>query len=98
VTQEIRRLLRSIHGSVGGIHSRIGLALTLQLGSSMNWRAGNCLILGTGRMASRCSVTTALSTCPVRHWGFNSMRDVCVVFDLDDTLYLERDYIVSGFK
>ena len=26
------------------------------------------------------------------------MRDVCVVFDLDDTLYLERDYVVSGFN
>jgi len=25
------------------------------------------------------------------------MRDLCVVFDLDDTLYLERDYIHSGF-
>jgi putative hydrolase of the HAD superfamily len=26
------------------------------------------------------------------------MRDACVVFDLDDTLYLERDYVVSGFN
>ena len=26
------------------------------------------------------------------------MRDVCAVFDLDDTLYLERDYVVSGFN
>jgi len=26
------------------------------------------------------------------------MRDLCVVFDLDDTLYLEKDYVVSGFN
>lgn len=26
------------------------------------------------------------------------MPEVCVVFDLDDTLYLERDYVRSGFK
>jgi putative hydrolase of the HAD superfamily len=26
------------------------------------------------------------------------MRDVCAVFDLDDTLYLERDYVLSGFN
>jgi putative hydrolase of the HAD superfamily len=25
------------------------------------------------------------------------MNDVCVVFDVDDTLYLERDYVFSGF-
>jgi len=25
------------------------------------------------------------------------MRDLCVVFDIDDTLYLERDYVMSGF-
>lgn len=25
-------------------------------------------------------------------------RNVCVVFDLDDTLYLERDYVASGFR
>jgi putative hydrolase of the HAD superfamily len=25
------------------------------------------------------------------------MKDVCVVFDVDDTLYLERDYVRSGF-
>jgi putative hydrolase of the HAD superfamily len=25
------------------------------------------------------------------------MKDLCVVFDIDDTLYLERDYILSGF-
>jgi putative hydrolase of the HAD superfamily len=25
------------------------------------------------------------------------MRNLCVVFDLDDTLYLERDYVKSGF-
>jgi putative hydrolase of the HAD superfamily len=24
--------------------------------------------------------------------------DLCVVFDLDDTLYLEREYVASGFK
>jgi putative hydrolase of the HAD superfamily len=27
-----------------------------------------------------------------------TMPEVCVVFDLDDTLYLERDYVRSGFK
>jgi putative hydrolase of the HAD superfamily len=26
------------------------------------------------------------------------MPELCVVFDLDDTLYLERDYVRSGFK
>jgi putative hydrolase of the HAD superfamily len=26
------------------------------------------------------------------------MRDVCVVFDVDDTLYLETDYVMSGFN
>jgi putative hydrolase of the HAD superfamily len=26
------------------------------------------------------------------------MPDMCVVFDLDDTLYLERDYVRSGFR
>lgn len=26
------------------------------------------------------------------------MKPLCVVFDLDDTLYLERDYVRSGFK
>lgn len=26
------------------------------------------------------------------------MISVCVVFDLDDTLYLERDYVLSGFR
>ena len=26
------------------------------------------------------------------------MKPVCVVFDLDDTLYLERDYVRSGFR
>jgi putative hydrolase of the HAD superfamily len=26
------------------------------------------------------------------------VHEVCVVFDLDDTLYLERDYVRSGFK
>jgi len=26
------------------------------------------------------------------------MHDLCVVFDVDDTLYLERDYVVSGFR
>lgn len=26
------------------------------------------------------------------------MHDVCVVFDVDDTLYLERDYVVSGYN
>ena len=25
------------------------------------------------------------------------MKDLCVVFDIDDTLYLERDYVFSGF-
>lgn len=25
------------------------------------------------------------------------MSDLCVVFDIDDTLYLERDYVCSGF-
>jgi putative hydrolase of the HAD superfamily len=25
-------------------------------------------------------------------------KNVCVVFDLDDTLYLERDYVASGFR
>jgi putative hydrolase of the HAD superfamily len=25
------------------------------------------------------------------------MNDLCVVFDIDDTLYLERDYVFSGF-
>jgi putative hydrolase of the HAD superfamily len=25
------------------------------------------------------------------------MNDICVVFDVDDTLYLERDYVFSGF-
>lgn len=25
-------------------------------------------------------------------------RDICVVFDIDDTLYLERDYVRSGFE
>jgi putative hydrolase of the HAD superfamily len=27
-----------------------------------------------------------------------SKKDLCVVFDLDDTLYLERDYVHSGFQ
>lgn len=26
------------------------------------------------------------------------MNDLCVVFDIDDTLYLERDYVFSGFN
>jgi putative hydrolase of the HAD superfamily len=26
------------------------------------------------------------------------MHDLCVVFDVDDTLYLERDYVASGFR
>lgn len=26
------------------------------------------------------------------------MHDLCVVFDVDDTLYLERDYVISGFR
>jgi putative hydrolase of the HAD superfamily len=26
------------------------------------------------------------------------MHDFCVVFDVDDTLYLERDYVASGFQ
>lgn len=26
------------------------------------------------------------------------MKPLCIVFDLDDTLYLERDYVHSGFK
>jgi putative hydrolase of the HAD superfamily len=26
------------------------------------------------------------------------MNDLCVVFDIDDTLYLERDYVRSGFR
>ena len=26
------------------------------------------------------------------------MRPACIVFDLDDTLYLERDYVRSGFR
>lgn len=26
------------------------------------------------------------------------MTDLCVVFDIDDTLYLERDYVMSGFE
>jgi putative hydrolase of the HAD superfamily len=26
------------------------------------------------------------------------MNDICVVFDVDDTLYLERDYVASGFR
>src|SRR5580658_5079506 len=26
------------------------------------------------------------------------MNDLCVVFDIDDTLYLERDYVRSGFQ
>lgn len=26
------------------------------------------------------------------------MRPLCVVFDIDDTLYLERDYVASGFR
>jgi putative hydrolase of the HAD superfamily len=26
------------------------------------------------------------------------MRPQCIVFDLDDTLYLERDYVHSGFR
>jgi putative hydrolase of the HAD superfamily len=26
------------------------------------------------------------------------VHDLCVVFDVDDTLYLERDYVVSGFR
>jgi hypothetical protein len=25
-------------------------------------------------------------------------RSVCAVFDIDDTLYLERDYVRSGFE
>lgn len=25
------------------------------------------------------------------------MKDLCVVFDIDDTLYLEHDYVMSGF-
>ena len=25
------------------------------------------------------------------------MNHLCVVFDIDDTLYLERDYVLSGF-
>jgi putative hydrolase of the HAD superfamily len=25
------------------------------------------------------------------------MTQLCVVFDIDDTLYLERDYVLSGF-
>ena len=28
----------------------------------------------------------------------NRMKPVCVVFDVDDTLYLERDYVRSGFR
>jgi putative hydrolase of the HAD superfamily len=27
-----------------------------------------------------------------------TVHEVCAVFDLDDTLYLERDYVYSGFK
>jgi putative hydrolase of the HAD superfamily len=27
-----------------------------------------------------------------------SKKNVCVAFDLDDTLYLERDYAISGFR
>src|SRR5580692_7252453 len=26
------------------------------------------------------------------------MNELCVVFDIDDTLYLERDYVRSGFE
>jgi putative hydrolase of the HAD superfamily len=26
------------------------------------------------------------------------MNDLCIVFDVDDTLYLERDYVLSGFQ
>lgn len=26
------------------------------------------------------------------------MHDICVVFDVDDTLYLEQDYVASGFR
>src|SRR5688572_21639978 len=26
------------------------------------------------------------------------MNEACVVFDIDDTLYLERDYVRSGFR
>src|SRR5579883_3210142 len=26
------------------------------------------------------------------------MPPLCVVFDIDDTLYLERDYVASGFR
>src|SRR5687767_11665642 len=42
----------------------------------------------------RCSSTLATPGC-------RSMRSVdasCVVFDIDDTLYLERDYVRSGFR
>jgi putative hydrolase of the HAD superfamily len=39
---------------------------------------------------------TKPSICPARNYA--DMNELCVVFDIDDTLYLERDYVRSGFQ
>src|SRR5207302_9076607 len=69
---------------------------TLPTGCSMRSRAKRPPISKPGLTISRCSDMTKQSSYP----GPNctDMNELCVVFDIDDTLYLERDYVRSGFR
>src|SRR5664280_2826371 len=48
-------------------------------------------------MGFSCFVMTTPSSF-LEHLPRMNKENVCVVFDLDDTLYLERDYVASGFR
>src|SRR3546814_902485 len=54
------------------------------------------------RRHTRCALVTGVQTCALPICGVHRFMTApvasVVVLDLDDTLYLERDYVRSGFK